>query len=158
MEEITYFMTKKRHLITKFDKKEEQKKNNNHIKPTFNSGNEYYDNQSGRPVYKYFKKFPNYGYGRKRRSASPQQWELIDPLTGRNVEPKKAPQRQGEIKKNNVATPKNIPDSLFDQFFQRHTRNERFQPGPKLAPENESVANHHQAITQLPFKGVEIHT
>ena len=45
------------------------KKNNNHIKQTFNSGREYYDNQSGRPVYKYFKKFPNYGYGRKRRSA-----------------------------------------------------------------------------------------
>ena len=79
---------------------------------------------------------------------SPQQWELIDPLTGRNVEPKKAPQRQGEIKKNNVATPKNIPDSLFDQFFQRHTRNERFQPGPELAPESESVANHHQAISK----------
>ena len=79
---------------------------------------------------------------------SPQQWELIDPLTGRNVEPKKAPHRQNEIKKNNVATPKNIPDSLFDQFFQRHTRNERFQPGPELAPESESVANHHQAISK----------
>ena len=69
-------------------------------------------------------------------------------MTGRNVEPKKAPQRQNEIKKKNVATPKNIPDSLFDQFFQRHTRNERFQPGPELAPESESVANHHQAISK----------
>merc|ERR1719216_289185 len=156
MEEITYFMTKKRHLITKFDKKEEQKKNNNHIKPTFNSGNEYYDNQSGRPVYKYFKKFPNYGYGRKRRSARPQQWELIDPLTGRNVKPVKAPQKQSQRQENNKVIPKNIQDSLFGQFFQTQTRNERFQPGPELVPENEDVANHHQAITQLRFEGVKI--
>ena len=36
-------------------------------KPNF--GSEYYDSHSGKPVYKYYKKFPNYGYGRKRRSA-----------------------------------------------------------------------------------------
>lgn len=134
-----------------------------------NLGSEYYDSHSGKPVYKYFKKFPNYGYGRKRRSAEPQKWELIDPLTGRNVRPSNNPPIRNQ-RGRAPFPPTNLPqrsnsqrqrrpqDPIFGQFFQKQTRNERFQPGPQRAPEPAFVTNHHQPIAQRPFHGVEIHT
>ena len=45
------------------------KKNRPQSQSVKNGGNEYYMTHSGMPVYKYIKKYPNYGYGRKRRSA-----------------------------------------------------------------------------------------
>jgi hypothetical protein len=45
------------------------------------AGSEYI-HSSGQPLYKYRNRYPH-GYGRKKRSANPQGWTLLDPLTGR---------------------------------------------------------------------------
>ena len=73
----------------------------------------------------------------------PQKWELIDPLTGRNVEPVKTPSVQNPRQEIIGNRPQ---DTLLGQFFQKQTRNERFQPGPELAPQREAVENQHQEI------------
>ena len=73
----------------------------------------------------------------------PQKWELIDPLTGRNVEPVKIPSVQNPRQEIIENRPQ---DTLLGQFFQKQTRNERFQPGPELAPQREAVENQHQEI------------
>ena len=73
----------------------------------------------------------------------PQKWELIDPLTGRNVEPVKTPSVQNPRQEIIENRPQ---DTLLGQFFQKQTRNERFQPGPELAPQREAVENQHQEI------------
>jgi len=48
------------------------------------SGSEYI-HSSGVPLYKIRKRWPH-GYGRKKRSADPQGWTLLDPKTGRPLD------------------------------------------------------------------------
>lgn len=89
---------------------------------------------------------------------SPQQWELIDPLTGRprqdpfNNRPVQTQRDQQRFSSSplprrptNQRIRKPPADTLFGQFFQKQIRNERFQPGPPLAPGPPIVNNqHHQ--------------
>jgi len=44
-----------------------------------------YVSGNGVPLYKLRKRYP-LGYGRKRRSAEPQGWSILDPLTGRPLQ------------------------------------------------------------------------
>ena len=75
-----------------------------------------------------------------------QKWQLIDPLTGRPVEPQNSQPRPRPTPKKNNRRPNKPQDVLFEQFFQKQIRSERFQPGPPLAPEPQAVSNTHQPI------------
>jgi len=53
----------------------------------------------GVPLYKLRKRYPH-GYGRRKRSAEPQGWILLDPATGRPVQPVQPAQQQVDFSEN----------------------------------------------------------
>jgi len=77
-----------------------------------------YLSSSGIPLYKYKNKHP-LGYGRKKREAQRPTWVLLDPVTGRTLDPE-AEQKQVELSQSQL-----FQDPIEQQFLNPEIRAER---------------------------------
>ena len=93
------------------------------IRPVAEPQNPYLA-ENGTPIYKYRQKHP-LGYGRKKREAQRNPWILLDPTTGRTLEP--------ELKNPNVEQNQEF-DPLEQQFFNPGSR-------PQRQPTNYYIGN-----------------
>jgi hypothetical protein len=82
-------------------------------------GSEYIDS-SGLPLYKLRNQYPH-GYGRKKRSAAAQGWQILDPLTGR---PKDTSlEIPAVLRRERQPLDEGLQQASFDDFISRQLTN-----------------------------------
>jgi len=104
-----------------------------HYKSSGSSAGRY---QSSKPIstYAHKKRQKNPYYGRKKRSAEPQPYTLLDPLTGRNVDKFRKTQERKQ-KKPSGSFLFGIPFDIFNEDngkLQENVRTQRKTPAPPI--------------------------
>jgi len=89
-------------------------------------GSEYI-HSSGQPLYKIRQQYPL--YGRKKRSANPQGWTILDPLTGR---PKDTSlEIPAVLRRERQPLDENVQNPLLETVSRQLTEAERYEEGYK---------------------------